>query len=227
MITKIPLDPDQLVEELADPIAKAFSGLVHGSLQAREHFAKYKLTINKPLAADITRFHTGHFLQMNLASQADLFLLHANNNGIRIRDGLVRIKVVKGLDDIPPAPNKTSQDSRFYSQADVRPYLPFGAGFFKPFESDEWDSFAKGANSLNLILCWMADAAHNISAVSLMCPRKVWKYKQSAEVFWKRDIPVPYSASNAIPDLNTQYGDPDDLEVFFDDAEDLTGTDND
>ncbi len=227
MITKINPNPDEIVAELADPIAKAFSGLVHGSMQAKEHFARYNLPINKPLAADLTRFHAGDFLRKDLSGQNELYLLTANNNGIRIRDGIVKMKVVKGLDGVPPAPNRSVRDKKFYSQTDSKRYLPFGSDFFRPFDSHEWDSFAKSANNLNLILCWTADDAHNISSVSLVCPSKIWTYRQSAEVFWRREIPVPNAMSSMIPDLNTEYGDPDDLEIFFDDAEDLTGTNND
>lgn len=226
MFTRIPQDPDDIVTELIEPLSNTFSGLIHGSLQAREHFEKYEMDINRPLAADITRFHARQFLQVNAQPQPEYLLHNVGNNGIRIRAGVATIKVVKGRDNDPPCPNHTFKDKRFYSQP--VPYQPvLIEDIFKPFESHEWAAFANASDKLNLILCWEADAAHRITQLSLMCPRKIWAYRQSAEVFWRRSVPSPHFASNAIPDLNKAYEDIDDLEVFFDDSEDLTGTDDD
>lgn len=152
MFTVIPQNPNDIVTELIEPISNAFSGLIHGSLQAREHFEKYEMEINRPLAADITRFHTRHFLEVSANPQRGYFLHNVNNNGIRLRAGLATIKVVKGRDSEPPAPNNTIRDKQFYSQRPFQPELYKDT--FKPFAADEWLQFVNATNKLDLILCW-------------------------------------------------------------------------
>ena len=224
MISKIHSNPDDILDDLAEVASSVFNGLIHGSIQTREYFSNLKMPLNKPLAANMTRFHAKRFLSETRNPFAEYYLKEVGNNGISIKAGLGNIKVVKGRDGDAPSPNKTKKDERFYKQNNIQPTL--FRDIFKPFASNEWLEFASGTSSLNLLLCWEADANYRITSLQMMCPRKIWRYRQSAEVFWKRFVPSPILTSSHIPNLNEEYEEVDDLEVFFDEEDLGTGTDD-
>lgn len=182
------------------------------------------MQINRPLAANKTRFHARHYLEIQEKQEAEYFFQKVSNNRIRIRAGVGGIKVVRRKDGDPPPPNNAYTNKKFYKQDSLPYQLPLTKDFFKPFEVDQWPSFADSPEKLHLIFCWEADAFHRFSQISLMCPRTIWKYRQSAEVFWLRVIPAPNLASLDVPDINARHEDVDDLEVLFGDSEDQTDT---
>jgi hypothetical protein len=219
MITKLPEDPNEICGVLAETSRDVYDALIQGCLKVREYFDGLQHDLNAPLAANIARYHARHTITKKRNLLTPYYIEEVPNNGISLKQDLFEIKVLKGRDGEPPSPSKTKKGERFYSQDSAQ--IELFRGFRRPWASHEWKEFAASTDKLCLLFCWEVDASYSISRLQLMCPRQPWKYMQSAQLFWKTDVPHPLTGLVNLPNVNDNEDELEDLVIHFEETGEL------
>jgi len=210
-----PEKPEEIRVWLAAACNSAYEGLLVGALKVQEYFEHESADVDRPLAANLARYHAKHYMLTRRRFNAPYLIAQPPNNGIEIRQDWCSVKVLKGRDGNAPTASSSLRSQRFYRQA-LQPRLR-GIDWAKVWERADWRTFIRNSFHLNLILCWETDFDYNISRMQLMCPRESGKYGEGVKVFWKVDIPHPVQGLIGLESVDEAH-ELEDLAVYFEDA---------
>lgn len=211
-----PENPDEIRLWLSNACTAVYEGLLLGTYKVQEYFEGLSHDLNKPLAANIARYHAKHYVKSQRRLDAPYYLAEPPNNGIEIRQDWCEIKVLKGHDGHPPTASNTLRSHRFYHQQHIQPSLP-GIRWTTIWKAADWPAFIKSCTKLNLILCWEVDYDYSISRMQLVCPRASGKYGEGVKTFWRLDVPHPVLGILNLESVDESQ-EVDDLPIYFEDA---------
>lgn len=231
MATNIPREPQKIKEALDeyDLPSTIYQGFETGCSEVQEYFHGKMLDINKPLAAMMARFHALDYLTRSL-KQNPFYIETVPGNGISLRSEWCRIKALKVFDGEIPSANSSERSHQFYAQdlpnqRDGQTRL-FDIDWetYTPWHQDDWETFVSKAHFVNLVLCWSADSAYNLTRLQLLSPCQTGKNRKGVKLFWD-PIDIPHPITNIVPASTINDADVEDLPIYFEDDQEMFGND--
>jgi hypothetical protein len=130
------------------------------------------------LAPALVRYYAMQFIDEKQAEVEGLTRKPLANNGLCVRYNSREIRVLKSDDGDVPVPGPSQKRQDFYQQS-----FP------------NWDEVAgeDEPDLLNLLVIWDVTRRYVFRGLTLVCPKAGELTRDSVEIYWEKDIPLPTS----------------------------------
>lgn len=186
--------PEEVQKEIKSVFPIIHTALEQGTLQAREFFEREDTTkqIDRYLAPNLVRWWAKKYLQKAgyqiSEDQTDYSFQPLANNGLSMKVGRYRLRILKSDDGDAPVPGDSVSRQNFYQQISIVLTTEDGIEI-----QDE---------VTNLLVLWDTDFMYNLNGLSLAYPKCGGNTKASVQLHWH--VPIMHPAFSFTVDASAE-----------------------